>query len=225
VVSDFVKKEMQNYFEVSPDKIHVVHPGYRNEVFFPQAPEKVAAVKKKFALDNFILCVGETRKYKNMRAMIHAFSKISSPGLKLAIAGNINRLEKNLLQLPAELKLAERVTFLGRVSDEELASLYSGAVCFVFPSLYEGFGLPVLEAMACGCPVVASRQASIPEVCGDAAIFFDPNEIEDIRLALLRVLEDNGLAEVIRTKGLKRAELFNQRSSAEQIDKIFCKHL
>jgi glycosyltransferase involved in cell wall biosynthesis len=125
----------------------------------------------------------------------------------------------------AQLGLQEQVTFTGYVPDEDLPALYNAAELFVFPSLYEGFGLPVLEAMACGAPVVTSNTSSLPEVAGDAAILVDPYDVNAIAQAMRQVLEDPALAEALRQKGLERAKLFTWEKTARQTIAVYEKVL
>jgi len=160
----------------------------------------------------YLLCVGETRPYKNIRRAIEAFARIVASGqrprLTLAIVGQLNRLDPAIAQLPTQLGIADRVRFLGYVSDRDLADLYRRAAAFIFPSLYEGFGIPPLEAMACGCPTIVSRAASMPEVCGTAAHYIDPHSIEDIATGIARITGDRDYAQTLRSRGLDRVATF-----------------
>ena len=115
----------------------------------------------------------------------------------------------------------QNIIFTGHISDEELITLYKNATLFVFPALYEGFGLPPLEAMACGCPVIVSNVASLPEVCGDAAYYVDPYNIESIAEGMQKVLADESLQQSMREKGLKRAKLFSWEKSAKEYVRVF----
>ena len=114
----------------------------------------------------------------------------------------------------------KNIVFKGRIDDDELISLYSNAVCFIYPSLYEGFGIPPLEAQACGCPVVCSNAASLPEVCGDSVIYFDPYSVKDMRDKILSVLNDEILQKELRTKGFNNIKRFSWKRSVEQVIEI-----
>jgi glycosyltransferase involved in cell wall biosynthesis len=219
-VSESTKKDIENHYDLSDRPVHVVYQGYRDDVFVPASPGRVKEIKAKYRLDSYILSVGETRPYKNIRRLIRAFAGVPIPGLKLALAGKINRLDRSLLELPGELGISGKVTFLDYVPDEELAALYSGAVAFIFPSLYEGFGIPPLEAMACGCPVIASKVASLPEVCGEAAVYVDPCDNDSIAGGIFKTANDKQLQDTLRQKGLERVKSFSYREAAEKLVKI-----
>ena len=139
----------------------------------------------------------------------------------LALAGGSGWLYEETEQIVAELKLEKKVRFLGRVSDLELMMLYSLADVFVFPSFYEGFGVPPLEAMACGTPVITSNTSSLPEVVGDAAIMVNPHKINEIASAINRVLENKQLQEDLRQKGYTRAAHFTWVRSAQKMLSIY----
>ena len=137
---------------------------------------------------------------------MQAFALARLEGVRLVFTGEAS---KRFLELAQAHGVAEKITFLGLVPDSKLPALYRGALAFVFPSLYEGFGLPPLEAMACGTPVVASDRTAIPEVVGDAALLVDPYDPEMLAQALRRVVEDEVLRSELKTRGLIRAKLFS----------------
>jgi len=221
VTSESTKKDVQKYYNISDKPLHVVYQGYREDVFYPSPSQEVQKAKYKYNLQDFILCVGETRPYKNMRRLVEAFARAGVPSLELAIVGRINRLDQELVNLPQHLGIEGKVKFLGYVPDDDLAGLYGGAKTFVFPSLYEGFGIPPLEAMACGCPVVVSKAASLPEVCGDAAYYVDPYNVDSIAEGIFKVSNDETLRTSLKEKGLERVKLFSYRKAADEIIKIF----
>jgi glycosyltransferase involved in cell wall biosynthesis len=197
--------------------IHVVYPGCSAETFRPAPQERIAEVRARFGLGEYLLFVGEARPYKNLARLIEAFSRTCLTGLQLAIVGGIGPRDGGVRELPSRFGVGERVRFLGRQPDAELAALYSGAEAFVFPSLYEGFGIPPLEAMACGCAVVASDAASIPEVCGEAACYIDPHDVDSIAAGMERVVGDSVLRRRLREAGLSRAARFSYRLAGDQI--------
>jgi glycosyltransferase involved in cell wall biosynthesis len=195
---------------------------YRTDLFYP-TPPKATDESHTLARTPYLLCVGETRPYKNIRRAIEAFARVIAtgdrPDLTLAIVGTLNRLDTHLADLPQQLGIVDRVQFLGRVSDADLANLYRSAAAFLFPSLYEGFGIPPLEAMACGCPTIVARSASLPEVCGTAAHYVDPLNVEDIAAGIVRVTGDRSYAQRLQQAGLEQVkqfqpELFRQRLRA-----------
>lgn len=176
------------------------------------------------SLTPYLLCVGETRPYKNIRRAIEAFARVITtgdrPALILAIVGTLNRLDTHIANLPQQLGIADRVRFLGRVSDEELADLYRGAAAFLFPSLYEGFGIPPLEAMACGCPTIVARASSLPEVCGTATHYVDPLSVDDIAAGIVRVTGDRAYAQHLRQAGLEQIKQFQPEPFRQQLRAI-----
>jgi glycosyltransferase involved in cell wall biosynthesis len=218
-VSEYTKQEIETYFVNCDRPIYVVPQGYRSDIF-KQLPAEVGdSVCQKYRLDRFILCVGETRSYKNIRRLIEAFSKVQLSGVELAIVGQLNKLDKALLDFPQQLRIGDRVKFLGYVSDADLAALYNAAKAFIFPSLYEGFGIPPLEAMACGCPVVASRVASIPEVCGCAAYYIDPESVDSLADGIYQVLNNKKIENYLKNEGLERAQKFRSQNH-DMVDTI-----
>lgn len=216
-MSEATRRDVVTFFKVDERKVHVVHQGYRAEVFRPASLEEVARVRAAYGLGRFLLTVGEGRPYKNIPRLLRAFARLRIPDLQLGLVGRSGRREVDLPALARSLGIAKRVRFLGFVPDEDLAPLYAGAEAFVFPSLYEGFGIPPLEAMACGCPVVSSDRASLPEVCGDAAVYVNPYDEESIAEGITRVAGDAKLREELRRRGLARAGEFSYRGAATRI--------
>jgi glycosyltransferase involved in cell wall biosynthesis len=219
-ISESTKRDIQKYYHTGKKPIHVAYPSYRKDVFYLQKEPKTSEFENKYRLDKFILAVGETRPYKNTRKLIQAFARLNIKSLKLAIVGKINKVDRSLIDLPQELKIADRVVFAGEVDDEELAALYRNAKAFIFPSLYEGFGIPPLEAMACGCPVVASKVASLPEVCGDAAYYINPHETEEIAIGIDRVINDVDLRQKLVDRGLERVKKFDYIKTVDRLLQI-----
>jgi glycosyltransferase involved in cell wall biosynthesis len=160
-----------------------------------------------------VFAVSSLATHKNFGLVVEALGKLENPPFDIAIAGGANARvfgNSGILNSP-------NIKWLGYVSDEELRALYESAMCFVFPSIYEGFGIPPLEAMNCGCPVLASHAASIPEVCGDAALYFNPNDADELAALLLRVSKDEELRAEFSRKGLARAQEFSWENAARQI--------
>lgn len=215
------RQDIEKYYNITDKPIHVVYPGYGDDVFFPQTDERIKMAKSKYRLNQFVLCVGETRPYKNVRRLIEAFAKVGVPGLTLAVVGKINRLDKSILGLPSTLGIVDKVKFLDYVPDDDLAALYSGAKAFVFPSLYEGFGIPPLEAMACGCPVVVSNAASLPEVCGDAGYYINPYNTDNIAEGIYKAVTDGNLQRYLTEKGLMQVKQFSYSKAVDKLIDIF----
>lgn len=220
VDSEATAADVRRFYHVTDKPIHVVYPGYNSVLFRPPHALAVERVKKNHQLDQFVLSVGETRPYKNIRRMIEAFAAVKLPELQLAIVGKGSKMDPDLKGLPASLGIADRVRFLGYVPDEDLVALYGGARAFIFPSLYEGFGFPVLEAMASGCPVVASTASSIPEVCGDAAEYIDPFSVASIVEGVRCVVSEPALQISMRQRGLERAMKFSFEDAGRRVLEI-----
>ena len=206
-VSEASKRDIMHFFDVAPEKIVVVYNAIDERFRTAPSDEEVARVRERYQLDHgFVLYVGNIKPHKNLVRLIEAFDLLRRRGfeeLKLLIIGDeISKLPA-LRRAVHTHKLHKHVRFLGYLPDETLAVLYRLAAVFVFPSLYEGFGLPPLEAMACGTPVVTSNVSSLPEVAGDAAVLVDPYDVESIVDGIERVLTDPALG----------AELRRQRAS------------
>ena len=222
-VSEASKRDILHFFNVPPDKISVVYNAIDERFWIEPNGEDVARVRERFQLDHgFVLYAGTIKPHKNLVRLIEAFAQLRTGEfgeLKLLIIGDeISKLPA-LRRAVHSHKLHKHVRFLGFVPDETLAVLYRLAAVFVFPSLYEGFGLPPLEAMASGTPVVTSNVSSLPEVAGDAAVLVDPYDVDSIVDGVRRVLTDPELAAELRRKGLVRARGFSwERSVARTHD-------
>ena len=171
-----------------------------------------------------ILNVGTLEPRKNVVSLIKAFEKLKQKGYKdykLVIAGEKGWLYKQIFKEVEHRDLKKEILFLGVVKDEDLPMLYNCADMFVYPSLYEGFGLPPLEAMACGIPVITSNTSSLPEVIGDAGIMVDPGDVNSLCEAMYNVLTDKELRCQMSKKGLKRAKLFSWEKAANEILEIY----
>ncbi len=214
-VSHFTRKEVEKLFPSAAGKTRVVYNGVGSQ-FQPSPPERVEEVKVKYGIkENYIMYLGTVEPRKNLKTLLRAFALLKNkiPHL-LVIAGMKGWKYHGIFDLLRELSLEERVVFTGFVPEEDLPPLYSGADVFVYPSLYEGFGIPVLEAMACGTPVVASKTSSLPEVVGDAGLLADPHSPGEIAARIEEVLKNPGLAEKLSLLGRKRAGEFTWERTA-----------
>jgi len=227
-VSQTTRQTLIEHFQTPLEKITLVPNGIRAYFRRITDPVLLEATRHKFGLKSpLVLGVGTQEPRKNHLGLIKAFHKAVSTGNKstrpamLALAGGSGWLYEETEQIVAELKLEKKVRFLGRVSDLELMMLYSLADVFVFPSFYEGFGVPPLEAMACGTPVITSNTSSLPEVVGDAAIMVNPHKINEIASTINRVLENKQLQEDLRQKGYTRAAHFTWVRSAQKMLSIY----
>ncbi len=224
-VSEASKRDILHYFDVPPDKIVVACNAIDEHFWVPPAEEDVARVRERYQLDHgFVLYAGNIKPHKNLVRLIEAFAELRKGGfddLKLLIIGDeISKLPA-LRRAVHRHKLHKHVRFLGFLPDETLAILYRLAAVFVFPSLYEGFGLPPLEAMASGTPVVTSNVSSLPEVAGDAAVLVDPYDVDSIVDGVRRVLTDPALADDLRRKGLIRARGFSWAQSVARTRELY----
>jgi glycosyltransferase involved in cell wall biosynthesis len=167
----------------------------------------------------FVLSVARGYEHKNLAGLLHAFARVreaSRRNLRLVLVGDRFRAGTLLTRLVARLRLGDGVIFTGRIRGDDLNVLYSAASVFAFPSLAEGFGLPVLEAMSCGAPVVASSASAISETVGEAGLLADARDPDDFAEAIAHVLDDDGLQAELRTKGLSRAQEFSWERCAER---------
>ncbi len=195
-IPNISRGDIVRYLHADPEKIEVIYPGVDPGFRRVTDPARLDAVRSKYSLDrDFILCVGIYKPRKNHAALLYAFQQVLRSGGKaqLVIAGPMAEGEAMLRRLAIELGIAEHIVLTGFVDEPDLCALYSQAQVCVCPSLYEGFGFTVLEAMACGAPVVCSSATSLPEVAGQAVLYFDPNNSEEIASQLLRVLSDAAL--------------------------------
>ncbi|HTL38977.1 MAG TPA: glycosyltransferase family 1 protein [Kofleriaceae bacterium] len=210
-ISESSRRDILRLFGVPPERVTVI-PGACDEQFrpTPPTPESREALRQHGVPDEYLLYVAAARSYKNVDGLIRAFRLLKDRGLRhsLVITGLADRASADLVALADSLGLARDVVFSGFVDDRWLPALYSAAAALVFPSLYEGFGLPVIEAMACGTPVAAANRTSLPEVVGDAGLLFDPDSPEDIARTIERVLGDAALREQLIARGIARAKAF-----------------
>jgi len=227
-ISNSTKEDILEYFDIPGNKVEVVAPGFDSELYRQmQDKSMIDKIKAKYGIDkNYILFVGTLEPRKNLQKLIKAYS-ILPEYLKsdylLVVCGKKGLFFEELFRAVKELKLEEKVIFTGYVPDEDLPFLMNGAEVFVYPSLYEGFGLPPLEAMACGTPVISSKVSSLPEVVNDAGILINPNDVEELSDALLRVLSNNELRAQLSEKGLKQASKFSWKKTAMKIVEIYNK--
>ena len=218
------KADIARHLNVSPARIRVIPLGV-NEAYRPEPAERVAAVASRYGLpDQYLLYLGSTRKHKNLRGMLSAYDRLQGmrPTPVLVLVGVTPEECRTLLvEVLGNSALQRSILCLSYVAEADLPVLYSGARLLVRPVLYEGFGLPVLEALACGTPVVCSNVASLPEVVGDAAITVDPANVEALAGAMHRVLSDPGLHQELRRRGLERAAGFTWARTARQTVAVY----
>jgi len=223
-ISEYSKQEIVRHLHVSPEKVQVT-PLAASEVFHLAPKSDIEQVTQKYGLDKFILTVSTLEPRKNMSTLFEALAQIkqAQPDFpyKLVHVGPKGWMFGTLFAQVEQLGLVNDVIFLGHIPLEDLVLLYNAASLFVYPSLYEGFGLPVLEAMSCGCPVITSNTSSLPEVTGTAAILIDPTETESIARAMIEVLFHEELSQKLRIAGLERAKLFSWERCAQQTLEVY----
>lgn len=221
-ISEHSKRDIVRQFKVPTEKVVVTYLAASAQ-FRPLSEAKVLEVKRRYNLDTFILTVGTLEPRKNISRLLQAFALLRRRGLacQLVHVGPKGWLYDSVLADVERLGLEGSVRFWGRVPLDDLVGLYNAAKVFVYPSLYEGFGLPVLEAMACGCPVVASNKSSIPEVVGEAGVTIDPLNVEALAGAINRVLADTTLAQSLHQRGLERASRFSWQRCAQETAAVY----
>jgi glycosyltransferase involved in cell wall biosynthesis len=213
-ISEFSKHAIMKAYSVPSERVHVVYPALPDM--------KTKAAKKAIASDvseTYILAVGTLQPRKNYERLIEAFSRLSDKTVSLVIVGKKGWLFDGILEAPRKFGVEHRVKFMDFVADDALPDLYRNALLYVSPSLYEGFGLPVLEAMSYGCPVVVSSVSSLPEIAGDAGIYVDPNDTDSIVRGMELTLGERGSAAGKKriALGIKRAGEFSWEKAAKQV--------
>lgn len=222
------KKDIIEIYKIPESKIQVVWLGVNRNIFFPLPQEKHDSLRAKYGLpEEFILSVATSVGRKNIPMLLNVFGNLLKKGRKekfLVVAGS-PQVKAEIKEIINKKSLQNHVLCCSEISKTALSHFYNLAKCFAFPSLYEGFGLPVLEAMACGCPVIASNVSSLPEIGGKAAVFADPNSEDEISGAIEKVLDDGGLRNDMIKKGLEQAGLFSWEKTALETLKIYEKVL
>jgi len=216
--SEFSKDQIRQFLGTDRD-IRVIYPG-ADPSFAPIADDaRIRLARARYGIHgDYVLYTGIFKPRKNHAGLLRAFRRLTELGVEasLVIAGPMGEGQKDLRQLADGLKIADRVVFTGFVNDCDLPGLYSGARVYACPSLYEGFGLTVLEAMACGTPVVCSSETSLPEVCGAAALYADARNAKEFGDALYKVFVDNNLRITLRSSGFANARRFSWEHTATQ---------
>ncbi len=223
--SEHARQEIMADFQVAPERIRAIMLGFDPRMLDRPDPAATAAVRGKYGLpERYLLYVGTIQPRKNIDTLIEAFARLREarsdlPGL--VIVGRKGWLYDRLFARISELGLADEIIFTGFVPDEDLPHIYAGAVLFAYLSFFEGFGLPPLEAMACGLPVVTSDTTSLPEVVGDAGIAVPPADVDGVVAAMARILDDETFARTLGERGRERAKLFSWEAAARQTLEIY----
>lgn len=214
-ISEAARADLVEIYGVAPEKISVAYPGVDARFTAQGTPGEADHVRRKYRLPDgsFVLTVGTLQPRKNHRRLVEAFARIESRA-SLVIAGGEGWAYHEVRQAVERLGLADRVIFTGYVADDDLPALYRSATAAAYPSLYEGFGLPVLEALACGTPALTSNVSSLPEAAGDAGLLVDPLDVEAVAAALDRLLSDADLRASLAEKGIDHARQFSWARAA-----------
>ena len=216
-VSEYTKREIVRWLGVAPERVVVTYDAAEPR-FSPPEPAALEAFRHRTGLpERFVLFVSTLEPRKNLPTLLEAYARIAAAtDAPLIIGGGKGWLYDEIFAKAAALGLGERVRFVGFIDNADLPLWYASATVFTLPSLYEGFGMPLLEAMSCGTPVVASTSSSLPEVVGDAGLLVPPTDAEALGAALLRVLSDAELRAELRERGLRQAQRFSWRQTAER---------
>lgn len=209
-VSNFSKQRICSWSGINSDKVEIVGNGVGQEF-------KTEGIKFDFGCP-YVLFVGNRKGHKNEKRLLEAYAKshISST-IRLVLTGEST---PDLIQIARDLNIGDKIHFLGKVPDNIMPDLYRGATAFIFPSLYEGFGLPVIEAMACGTPVLTSNVTALPEVAGDAALLVDPTDTENLASAIRLIVNDQPLRSTLIERGLQRSKLYNWDNVATKVKNV-----
>ncbi|CAN5202113.1 glycosyltransferase family 1 protein [soil metagenome] len=222
-ISAATKDDIIKLYGISEAKIHVIYPGIKQTVSLTPHIYPMQELQSKYGINKeYILFAGTLQPRKNIVRLIEAFSqllqknKYKDSQLQLVIVGKKGWQYESILDAPKKYNVEDRVKFLNFIPDEELTLLYQNAICFAWPSLYEGFGLPILEAMKMNCPVITSNVSSMPEAGGDAALYVDPKDVNDITEKLDQVVSNPQLRKDMIEKGKKQIQKFSWKKTAEE---------
>jgi glycosyltransferase involved in cell wall biosynthesis len=221
-VSEHTRQELLRHYQLPPEKVITIYPGVDGRFFNAPSAQELNTVRAKYHLpERFILFLGTLEPRKNILTLLQAFTTIAKDSdIHLVLAGEVGWLAKPILKAIQRHPFANRIHRLGFVADEDKNALYRLSSCFAYPSLYEGFGFPPLEALACGVPVVVSHATSLPEVVGNNAITVDPYNAEDMAQAIQVSVTDNDYRTRCATQGPLWARQFSWQATAERISDI-----
>lgn len=225
-ISNFTKREIMRVANIPESRINIIYPGIR-AIFKPLASERVAAVRARYGIgDNpYVLSVGYLDPRKNVQGHVRAFAMLATGKMfrdfHLVLVGPESFASSQVWAEIRSTDVCDRIHVTGFTSDEDVVALMNGASAFLYCSLYEGFGFPVLEAMACGVPVITSNSTSLPEISGNAALLVDPNNYAEIAAAMAQVLTNSALRDMLKERGLERARQFTWERSAREHSRVY----
>ena len=220
---EFTKRELIEAYRVPAEKVTVAYPGVDPKSFYPRSAKDKEEIKRKYGINKpFLLFLGTLEPRKNVPAILKVYADLPNRrDFNLVLAGKRGWLSEEIFRTVADLGLEEDVIFTGYVPEEDRPKLMSAAEVFVFPSFFEGFGMPVVEAQACGTPVVTSNTTSLPEAAGKGAVLVDPKNVYQLARAIEEVLSSGSLREKLVKKGLANARRFDWNESARKLIEIF----
>jgi glycosyltransferase involved in cell wall biosynthesis len=225
-VSETTRQDIIHLLKCPEEKVKVVYNGYDESRYYP-GEEKDNIIYREYGFKDYLLAVGPTYPHKNLEMLLLAYHELR-PAVRsrhpLVIAGGKKEYTNYLKRRVEELHLGTDVYFTGYIPMELMPSLYREAHALIFPSLYEGFGIPLLEAMACGCPVAVSGTSSMPEVCEDAALYFDPSDKGSIRAVIEQLISDEETCRLLREKGLVQVRKFSWEKTAREVKTLLDNH-
>jgi glycosyltransferase involved in cell wall biosynthesis len=223
--SQATKDDLVDIYKLEPNEVSVLLSGIDKRYQSHHDDDFLLTMRNKYKLPDspYLFTIGTVQPRKNYSRVIRALKILRSRGydLCLVIAGGKGWLEDEMYQTILDTRMADYVHLIGFADEADLPALYNAAECVVFPSLYEGFGFPVLEGMACGTPVVTSNISSLPEVAGNAALLVNPLDIEEIAAAVQQILDDSKLRQTLIQKGFKQAQKFTWKQSAQKLCQIY----
>ncbi|RMG99494.1 MAG: glycosyltransferase family 1 protein [Chloroflexi bacterium] len=220
-ISQSSRQDVHQQFGVPLSRIDVVYPGV-DKVYRPLSPHEISKFRQQNNLpERFILHVGTLQPRKNIPVLLKAFARLRDPDLHLFLVGGKGWLYDDIFAQVEALQLTDRVHFTGYVPDETLPFWYNTALALVFPSVYEGFGMPVIEAMACGTPVIAANTSSLPEAAGSAALLFTPHNPEELADRIDTVLHNSGIWATMREQGWQQAQKFSWERAGRETAEIY----
>ncbi|OGM01373.1 hypothetical protein A2480_02280 [Candidatus Uhrbacteria bacterium RIFOXYC2_FULL_47_19] len=220
--SNHTKEDLVEVFNLDEALIQVVNPGVDTNFYHPLAIAETADIRKKYGLsEQFVLFLATLEPRKNVIGIIQAFDRADTGETELVLAGGRGWLYNQIFKTAKMSHKRDKIKFLGYIDENDKPALYSAATTFVYPSFYEGFGMPVLEALACGTPVIASSTTSLPEVVGEAGLLVNPDRTEEITWAINTILNDAELERHLRQAGPTRASQFTWDLSADRLEHAF----